>query len=169
MSPKVSTKSHPLRMSTRSRPFWKIVFTRCHCPRNVSIPLFCPYHTKYVLWISAACRNQICIPKCNGYLFSSVPPFLSLILRKVSQFLRYLFPVITLDVKLTNFIFLCHKKSKNSIWDKILVALLVFVSQDWKGFETIIHSFCFISNTDMIKKTSWTFLDFIQSLLIFVA
>ena len=38
MSPKVSTKSHPLRMSTRSHPFWKIVSTRCYCPRNVSIP-----------------------------------------------------------------------------------------------------------------------------------
>ena len=36
MSPKVSTKCHPLRMSTRSHPFWKIVSTRCHCPRNVS-------------------------------------------------------------------------------------------------------------------------------------
>ena len=38
MSPKVSTKSHHLRMSMRSRPFWNIVSTRCHCPRNVSIP-----------------------------------------------------------------------------------------------------------------------------------
>ena len=38
MSPKVSTKSHPLGMSTRSHPFWKIVSTRFHCPRNVSIP-----------------------------------------------------------------------------------------------------------------------------------
>ena len=34
----MSTRSHPLRMSTRSRPFWKIVSTKCHCPRNVSIP-----------------------------------------------------------------------------------------------------------------------------------
>ena len=38
MSPKVSTRSHPLRMSTRCRPVWKKVSTRCHCPRNVSIP-----------------------------------------------------------------------------------------------------------------------------------
>ena len=41
MSPKVSMKSHPLRMSTRSRQFSKIVSTRCHCPRNVSIPTIC--------------------------------------------------------------------------------------------------------------------------------
>ena len=35
---KVSTRSHPLTMSTRSQPFWKKVSMRCHCPRNVSIP-----------------------------------------------------------------------------------------------------------------------------------
>ena len=35
---KVSTRNHPLAMSTRSRPFWKKVSTRYHCPRNVSIP-----------------------------------------------------------------------------------------------------------------------------------
>ena len=51
MSPKVSTKSHPLGTSTKSRPLWKIVSTKCHCPRNVSIPAnldfmkwFCKLH-----------------------------------------------------------------------------------------------------------------------------
>ena len=43
MSPKVSMKSHPLRMSTRSCPFWRKVSTRCHCPRNVSILSFMVY------------------------------------------------------------------------------------------------------------------------------
>ena len=49
MSPKVSTKSHPLGMSMKSRPFWKIVSTRCHCPRNVSIP-FEPLLGRYLFY-----------------------------------------------------------------------------------------------------------------------
>ena len=35
---KVSTRIHPLTMSTKIRPFWKKVSTRSHCPRNISIP-----------------------------------------------------------------------------------------------------------------------------------
>jgi hypothetical protein len=49
-SPKVSTRIHPLKMSTRIRPFWKKVSTRNHFPQEFSIPeirLHIPYARHY--------------------------------------------------------------------------------------------------------------------------
>ena len=36
----MSTKIHPLNMSTKIRPFWKKISTRIHCPQEFSIPGF---------------------------------------------------------------------------------------------------------------------------------